>query len=81
MIVLVTGGSGLIGKAIEFIQYAMFGVEQETIDLGRAFTLSREEAKALRKDIGEIANDIGVSAANASDLVKFQIEFAKSTGF
>ena len=69
-----------IAKVVEFIEYSIFGVEKEAVELARAFTITKEEGFRLRDAIAESANKAGVLGANVEDFVKMQLEFTKQTG-
>lgn len=69
-----------IGKVIEMVEYAMFGVEKEAVELSRAFTMSKEEGFALRDSIRASAEASGLLGASHEHLLKMQLAFTESTG-
>ncbi len=69
-----------IAKVVEFIEYSIFGVENEAVDLARAFSISKREGHELRKSIDASAQAAGLLGANTEDFIKLQLEFTKQTG-
>ena len=69
-----------IGKIVEMIEYSFFGIQQESIDLARAFSMTRAEGFELRRQIDAAARSAGVLGANTEDFIKLQLEFTNQTG-
>ena len=69
-----------IAKVVEMVEYAMFGVESEAVELSRAFTMSKEEGFALRDSIRAAATEAGLLGATHQHLLKMQLAFTKATG-
>lgn len=69
-----------IAKVVEMVEYAMFGVEKEAVELSRAFTMSKEEGFALRNSIRASAEASGLLGASHEHLLKMQLAFTESTG-
>ena len=69
-----------IAAITEMIQYALFGVDKEITDIAREFTVSKDAAAQIRKDIAEAAGNSKVFGANTAYLLKMQMAFTKHTG-
>ena len=69
-----------IAKIVETIEYAVFGIDQEVVDLSRAFGLTKAEGRALRDSINESANAAGILGSSVQHLVKMQLAFTEATG-
>ena len=69
-----------VAKVIEMVEYAMFGVEKEAVELSRAFTMTKEEGFAMRDSIREMAKNSKIMGASHQQLLKMQMAFTKETG-
>ncbi len=69
-----------IAKIVETVEYAVFGIDKEVVDLSRAFGLTKAEGRALRDSINESANAAGILGSSVQHLVKMQLAFTEATG-
>lgn len=77
----------ILSKAIEFLKYVFFGIDEEITGMAKEFSMSKEAAGIMREDIKMMAHEIRASSdgmntlgINTEELVKLQMEFTKHTG-